>query len=145
MKKKIAQLFQLTNNQQAVIALTIAAILTAFLQKDLMTDGQNKLTLEEKLAQRKYKPDFIPPPSQVIFTIDDKPIGTIQNFIVFSGLPKAGKSTFLAAAIASAFQPGDVFGMKVHFPEGRRKIAYFDTESSDFDFYRQINKIKQLF
>lgn len=109
-----------------------------------MTDGQNKLTLEEKLAQRKYKPDFIPPQSQVIFTIDDKPIGTIQNFIVFSGLPKAGKSTFLAAAIASAFQPGDVFGMKVHFPEGRRKIAYFDTESSDFDFYRQVNKIKQF-
>jgi hypothetical protein len=101
-----------------------------------MLEGQNKLTLEEKLALRKYKPDFIPPPSQVIFTIDDKPIGTIQNFIVFSGLPKAGKSTFLAAAIASAFQPGDVFGMKVHFPEGRRKIAYFDTESSDFDFYR---------
>jgi hypothetical protein len=109
-----------------------------------MTDGQNKLTLEEKLAERKYKPDFIPPPSQVIFTIDDKPIGTIQNFIVFSGLPKAGKSTFLAAVIASAFQPGEVFGMKVHFPEGRRKIAYFDTESSDFDFYRQVNKIKHF-
>ena len=88
-----------------------------------MTDGQNKLTLEEKLAERKYKPDYIPPESQVIFTIDDKPIGTIQNFIVFSGLPKAGKSTFLAAVIASAFQPGEVFGMKVHFPEGRRKIA----------------------
>lgn len=109
-----------------------------------MTNGQDKLTLEEKLAARKYKPDFIPPQSQVIFTIDDKPIGTIQNFIVFSGLPKAGKSTFLAAAIASAFQPGNVFGMKVHFPENRRKIAYFDTESSDFDFYRQVNKIKHF-
>jgi hypothetical protein len=34
--------------------------------------------------------------------------------------------------------------MKVHFPEGRRKIAYFDTESSDFDFYRQVNKIKHF-
>ena len=32
MKKKLTQLFQLTNNQQAVIALIIAAILTAFLQ-----------------------------------------------------------------------------------------------------------------
>lgn len=32
MKKKIAQLFQFNNNQQAVIALIIAAILTAFLQ-----------------------------------------------------------------------------------------------------------------
>lgn len=33
MKKKIHKLFQLTNNQQAVIALIIAAILTAFLQR----------------------------------------------------------------------------------------------------------------
>jgi hypothetical protein len=33
MKKKIAQLFQLTNNQQAAIALIIAAVLTAFLQR----------------------------------------------------------------------------------------------------------------
>jgi hypothetical protein len=33
MKKKLTQLFQLTNNQQAVIALTVAAILTAFLQR----------------------------------------------------------------------------------------------------------------
>ena len=33
MKKKILQLFQLTNNQQAAIALIVAAILTAFLQR----------------------------------------------------------------------------------------------------------------
>jgi hypothetical protein len=33
MKKKVHQLFQLTNNQQAAIALIIAAILTAFLQR----------------------------------------------------------------------------------------------------------------
>lgn len=32
MKKKIPQLFQLTNNEQAAIALIIAAILTAYLQ-----------------------------------------------------------------------------------------------------------------
>jgi hypothetical protein len=33
MKKKLTQLFQLTNNQHAVIALIIAAVLTAFLQR----------------------------------------------------------------------------------------------------------------
>ena len=32
--------------------------------------------------------------------------------------------------------------MKVHLPTDRRKICYFDTESSDYDFYRQIGKIK---
>ena len=105
----------------------------------------NEQTLiHEKLQSRKYSPDHIPSQDQIIFTIQQKCIGTIQNFIVFSGLPKAGKSTFLAAVIASAFIPGDQFGMKIHFPENRRRIAYFDTESSDFDFYRQIQKIKSF-
>jgi hypothetical protein len=63
---------------------------------------------------------------------------------VISGLPKTAKSTILSAAIASAFQPGEVFSMKFTFPEGRRKIAYFDTESSDYDFYRQVNRIKHF-
>lgn len=100
--------------------------------------------LQDKLLSRKYQPDYIPPQDQIIFSIQEKCIGTIQNFIVFSGLPKAGKSTFIAAMIASAFQPGDVFGMKLHFPVDRRRLAYFDTESSDFDFYRQIQKIKKF-
>jgi hypothetical protein len=109
-----------------------------------MVEGQNKLTLEEKLAARKFKPDYIPPQSQVVFTVQNKPIGVLQNFIVISGLPKTAKSTILSAAIASAFQPGEVFSMKFTFPEGRRKIAYFDTESSDYDFYRQVNRIKHF-
>jgi hypothetical protein len=105
----------------------------------------NEQTLiNEKLQSRKYSPDHIPSQDQIIFTIQEKCIGTIQNFIVFSGLPKAGKSTFLAAVIASSFIPGDQFGMKVHFPENRKRICYFDTESSDFDFYRQIQKIKSF-
>jgi hypothetical protein len=58
------------------------------------------------------------------------------------GYPKAGKSTYIAALIASAFVPYDVFSMKLHLPTDRRKLCYFDTESSDYDFFRQINKIK---
>jgi hypothetical protein len=34
--------------------------------------------------------------------------------------------------------------MKLHLPIDRRKICYFDTESSDYDFYRQIGKIKHF-
>jgi hypothetical protein len=102
------------------------------------------LKIDEKLTQRKYNPDHIPSQDQIIFSIQNKHIGAIQNFIVVSGLPKSGKSTFLAAAIASAFIPGDIFGMKINFPVGRRKLAYFDTESSDYDFYRQIQKIKNF-
>jgi hypothetical protein len=41
------------------------------------------ITLPEKLAKRKYNPDFIPPKDQVVFTISELPIGVIQNFIIF--------------------------------------------------------------
>lgn len=58
------------------------------------------------------------------------------------GCPKAGKSTYIAALISSAFVPYDIFSMKLHLPKDRRKLCYFDTESSDYDFFRQINKIK---
>jgi hypothetical protein len=58
------------------------------------------------------------------------------------GYPKAGKSTYIAALIASAFVPYDVFSMKLHLPTDRKRLCYFDTESSDYDFFRQINKIK---
>ena len=102
----------------------------------------NKLTIGELLEKRKYNPDYIPNKENIVFTIGNKHVGSLQNFITLSGLPKAGKSTFVAGAIASAFVPYDVFSMKIHLPTDRRKICYFDTESSDYDFFRQINKIK---
>jgi len=102
----------------------------------------NKLTVTELLAKRKYNPDYIPNKENIVFTIGGKHVGSLQNFVTLSGLPKAGKSTFVAGAIASAFVPYEVFSMKLHLPVNRRKICYFDTESSDYDFFRQIGKIK---
>ena len=34
--------------------------------------------------------------------------------------------------------------MKLHFPIGRRRIAYFDTESSAFDMYKQVERIRNF-
>lgn len=100
----------------------------------------------ERLNSRKYVPGKIIPPEQVIFTIQGKVIGTVENYIVFSGQAKAGKSTFLTSAIASAFVPSfqDIFGMKINTIPGRNKVAFFDTESSTYDFYRVIDRIKQF-
>ena len=102
----------------------------------------NKLTVTELLAKRKYNPNYIPNKENIVFTIGGKHVGSLQNFVTLSGLPKAGKSTFVAGAIASAFVPYEVFSMKLHLPVDRRKICYLDTESSDYDFFRQIGKIK---
>ena len=45
-------------------------------------------------------------------------------------------------AIASSFIHHEIFSMKINFPTDRKKICLFDTESSDYDFYMNLKKIK---
>ena len=107
-----------------------------------MENNDYKINIDELLEKRKYNPNYIPTRENIIFTIQDKHIGSLQNFIIFSGLPKAGKSTFICAMISSVFNTYDIFTMKLHTPQNRAKVCLIDTESSDYDFYRTINKIK---
>ena len=44
--------------------------------------------------------------------------------------------------ISSVFNTYDIFTMKLQSPPGRQRICLIDTESSDYDFYNTINKIK---
>ena len=101
--------------------------------------------IETLLQDRKYKPEYLPSKDQILWTINGKhTIATTQNFQILTGLPKAGKSTFLSALISTVFTASDLWGMKLHLPVDRRKIGYFDTESSDYDFYRQVERIKKF-
>ena len=95
-----------------------------------------------KLAQRQYKKDYTPAEEQIILSIQDKVIGCLSSFVIYSGIPKSSKSTFMAITCASAFSNFDIFGIKLNMPHERKRVVYFDTESSEFDFYKQINKIK---
>jgi hypothetical protein len=108
------------------------------------TTEQKNIPIDELLQLRSYKKDFIPDPENIIFTIQGKHIGSLQNYNVIAGMPKTCKSTILSALISTAITPADCFGMKLTFPENRKKLAYFDTESSDTDFYRQVQRIKDF-
>jgi hypothetical protein len=94
------------------------------------------------LSKRKYNPAYIPPEDTIIFKIEDKNILSYQNFSILSGLPKTCKSTLISAIISSAISNKSIFDMSVKLPIERPNLAYFDTESSDYDFYRQIERIK---
>lgn len=98
--------------------------------------------MNDVLQQRKAKANYQPPKEPPILTIKGNPIGNKQSFVCFQGLPKAGKSLFITSSIASAFMSNDIFGMKISLPENANRIAYFDTEGSEFDFYQIVNRLQ---
>ena len=109
---------------------------------DHISNTQPLLEIDALLEKRKYNKDYIPDKENSIFTIQQKHIGSLQSFIIFSGLPKAGKSSFICAMISSVFNAHEIFTMKLRAPTDRRRVCLIDTESSDYDFWRTIQKIK---
>lgn len=96
------------------------------------------------LDSRHYKIGYTPPPEEIIFRIESSTIGTLGNFVTFSGLAKAGKSTFLSSTIASCFhQYQNLYGIQLRPLTARNRVCYFDTESGETDFYRQLDRIKK--
>jgi hypothetical protein len=99
--------------------------------------------LKEKLSQRKFKQDYQPKDENILFTINGKTIGVSQSIVVFSGLPKQGKTLFVTGAIATAYTTWDIFGMKLNFPKDRKRLCYIDTESSDYDYYKNLDRTRK--
>lgn len=104
----------------------------------------NQQRIEALLAERAYNPEKPPPPDQVVLRIEGKNIGSLGNFITISGLPKRGKGKFTAAIIAGALTGEIIWGIHTWLPPEKRKIAFFDTDQSRYDFYKNIELIKQL-
>lgn len=104
----------------------------------------NEAEILQRLETRRYNPDYTPPPDLKTLIIRGKLVGSLGNFVCFSGLPKTGKSTYMSALISSAIHPGEFFNIKLNLPDGRKRICYLDTESSIHDNYRQIERIKKM-
>ena len=98
----------------------------------------------EILRSRQYTKGYIPPEEDKLFLIQDQLIGSLQSFVVFSGLPKSGKSTYLTALVSSLITGHECFSMKLQTIPERPVVAYFDTESSIVDFYKHIDRIKKF-
>ena len=110
------------------------------------SDSQNLSAnrLYEVLKKSKYDPTKEPPADTTILSIDGRQVGTLGNFIAFTGRPKVGKTTFLSAALASAMVPFDVWGLKITLPDDRPFIQYYDTEQSAYQFHRLMNRAKKM-
>jgi len=101
------------------------------------------LSLENLLISRHYVEGYQPPEENVLLRIRNEIIGSAGNFIVLSGLPKSGKSTFLNAIISSYFV-GETLNLRLQLIKNKLFFGYFDTESAPYDFYKNINRIKLM-
>ena len=97
------------------------------------------------LFARRYTSETLAAPETLYFSIrsDANIIGTAGNLVAFTGLPKAGKSTFLSFCISSAISGERINGFKIHTTETKNRVCLFDTEQSPGDFARKANIIKR--
>jgi hypothetical protein len=100
--------------------------------------------IDDLLFNRAYDPNKEPPPNQIVFRIEQKNIGSLQNIVTITGLPKNGKGKFIAGIAAAALSRQEVFSMSIRLPEGKQGVALWDTEQSDYDFYKSMETIKKL-
>lgn len=107
-------------------------------------NADKHLQYYEKLKQREYNNQHTPDKQQIFLSINDKIVGVNQSFVVYSGLPKGGKTTYIAATIASYISNTNIFGIGLKLPAEKQHLVLFDTESSEYDFYKNIDKIKHF-
>jgi hypothetical protein len=98
----------------------------------------------EQLLKNAYRRGYDPPQEQILLSIQGQNIGSMQNYIIISGLPKSGKSTFTTSIVATGLNTFDIWGMKLQCLPDRPKICYIDTESSEYDFYKHMGRIKSI-
>lgn len=103
-----------------------------------------KKDIDKLLTARKYDPNFEPEPEQILLKIEGQNVGSLQNFITITGMQKSGKSKYIAGIIAAALSKHEVFGIECRLPAGKKRVALFDTEQSDYDFFKEMQLIKKL-
>jgi len=84
--------------------------------------------------------DLYSVPPQVI-TIGGSTISTLGNFSASTGKGKSKKTFNVSAIVASAISGRRVLGYDAHFPQGKRKVLYFDTEQSSYHCHRVLERI----
>lgn len=104
----------------------------------------NKINIPELFAQRTYQPGTEPGEEQIVYRIRWQNIGSLGNFSVITGLPKAGKSRYLSAIMAAGMSREEVFLQSVKLPQGKDHILHIDTEQSKYDYHKMLKFVKRL-
>jgi len=100
--------------------------------------------LQNLLASRHYNAANEPDAEQVVFRIQFQNIGSLGNFILLTGTPKSGKSKYISGMMASGITRNEVFSMNFKLPEGKNRVAHWDTEQNKYDYHAMIKLVMKL-
>jgi len=106
----------------------------------------NKLLDESKNSSdaRLFDLNKQPPPDNWVLNVGGKKVGSLGNFITISGLPKARKTVFAHAMIASAISGSMCLGMNIDLPENKRDVILMDCEQSENSLWNAMQRAKSL-
>ena len=121
--------------QMATVAIS-AVSATVDTSTPAATVEQRKAHIREILAARRFNFAVIPPPVVPVYSVKGTPICTPGNLTAITAQVKSGKSSWLAAMMASAMTSdpqADCFGITSANPDGKALI-HFDTEQAPQDW-----------
>ena len=90
----------------------------------------------------KANDQYATPPE--VIQISNSTISTLGNFSASTGKGKSKKTFNVCAIVASALSGRKVLSYEAHFPVGKRKVLYFDTEQSSFHCHKVLERINRL-
>ena len=83
-----------------------------------------------------------PVTQEIIFKIQDKIILTYGSLMILTGKPKARKTTFLHAFIASAVTYDNVWSITTSLKPDKNLVVLLDTEQSMFDLHQSLGRLE---
>ena len=82
-------------------------------------------------------------PPEVI-RVNNSTVSTLGDFSASTGKGKSKKTFNVCAIVASALTGKKVLNYEAHFPEGKNKVLYFDTEQSSYHCHKVLERINRL-
>jgi KaiC/GvpD/RAD55 family RecA-like ATPase len=122
------------------------------LAKGKKKPGANKVAPGETIEQSQndvptnindflINPNIELPAENIIISIQGKTILSEKNVCVISGKPKSRKSVIAHSIISSAISGKNILGIEANT---QKNVVLIDTEQSQHDLLRSINRLKQL-
>ena len=101
------------------------------------------IAIPEAINIDNYLVDLDKPVTQeVIFKIQDKIILTYGSLMILTGKPKARKTTFLHAFIASAVTYDNIWSITTNLKPEKNLVVLLDTEQSMYDLHQSLGRLE---